>query len=127
LNTKLSVYVSTLRPERFDLKPAFLRFHKKLRHFFPTALHSANGVPRPPVGEAHLQSSLTHALPRYANASANFGMGDAIPLQHGADQFSLSVNDGKRVPLKTAFVYFEAAGLAVTHGVRHSSFIQIST
>src|SRR5713226_40619 len=127
LNTKLPVYVRTLPPERFHCKPAFLRFYKKLRHFFPTALHSANGVPRSPVGETHLQSSLTHALPRYADASSNFGMGDAIPLQHGADQFSLFVNNGKRVPLKTTFVYFEAAGLAVTHGVRHGSFIQVST
>jgi hypothetical protein len=54
-------------------------------------------------------------------------MGDAIPLQHGADQFSLSVKNGKRVPLKTALVKFEPAGLAVTLGVRHSSFIRIST
>jgi hypothetical protein len=54
-------------------------------------------------------------------------MGDAISLQHGADQFSLSVNNGKRVPVKTAFVKFEPAGLAVTHGVRHSSFIQVAT
>jgi hypothetical protein len=54
-------------------------------------------------------------------------MGDAIPLQHGADQFSLSVNSGKRVALKTAFVKLEPAGLAVTHGVRHGSFTQIST
>jgi hypothetical protein len=54
-------------------------------------------------------------------------MGDAIPLQHGADQFSLSVKNGERVPAKTAFVKFEPAGSAVTLGVRHSSFIQIST
>jgi hypothetical protein len=54
-------------------------------------------------------------------------MGDAIPLQHGADQFSLSVNNGKRVALKTALAKFEPAGLAETHGVRHSSFIQIAT
>src|SRR5260370_42054242 len=54
-------------------------------------------------------------------------MGDAIPLQHGADQFSLSVKNGERVPTKTAFVKFEPAGSAVTHGVRHSSFIQVST
>jgi hypothetical protein len=127
LNTKLPVYVSTRRPERFDCKPTFLRFHKKLSHFFPTALHSANGVPRSPVGETHLQSSLTHTLPRYPDAPGNFGMCDAIPLQHGADQFSFSVNNGKRVPLKTTFVYFEAARLAVTHGVRHGSFIQVST
>src|SRR5216684_3213915 len=127
LNTKPPVYVSTRRPERFDCKPAFLRFQKKLRHFFLAALHSANGVPRSPVGETHLQSSLTHAFPRYADASSNLGMGDAIPLQHGADQFSLSVNNGKRVPPKTTFVYFEAAGLAVTQVVRHSSFIQVST
>src|SRR5438876_6084484 len=53
-------------------------------------------------------------------------MGDAIPLQHGADQFSLSVNSGKGVPLKTAFVKLEPAGLAVTHGVRHGSFIQVA-
>jgi hypothetical protein len=46
-------------------------------------------------------------------------MGDAIPLQHGADQFSLSVNNGKRVPRKTTIVKLEPAGLAVTHGVRH--------
>jgi hypothetical protein len=104
LNTKLPVYVSTPPPERFDCKPAFLRFYKKLRHFFPTALHPANGVPRSSVRETHLQSSLTHTLPRQADASGNLGMGDAIPLQHGADQFSLSVNDGKRVPLKAAFV-----------------------
>src|SRR5229473_4558559 len=54
-------------------------------------------------------------------------MGDAIPLQHGADQFNLSVKNGKRVPPKTTFVKLEPAGLAVTHGVRHGSFIQIST
>src|SRR5260370_2994749 len=54
-------------------------------------------------------------------------MGDAIPLQHGADQFSLPVKNGKRVPLKTAFVYFEAADLAVTLVVRHGSFIRAST
>jgi len=54
-------------------------------------------------------------------------MGNAIPLQHGADQFSLSVNNGKRVPSKKAFVNFGPAGLAVTHEVRHGSFIQIST
>jgi len=56
LNTKLPIYESTRRPERFDCKPAFLRFQKKLRHFFPTALHSTNGVPGSPVGETHLQS-----------------------------------------------------------------------
>jgi len=56
LNTKLPVYVSTPGPERFDFKAAFLRLQKKLRHFFLTALHSANGVPRSPVGETHLQS-----------------------------------------------------------------------
>jgi hypothetical protein len=50
-------------------------------------------------------------------------MGNAIPLKHGADQFSLSVNNGKRVPPKKAFVNFEPAGLAVTHGVRRDSFI----
>jgi len=56
LNTKFPVYVTIPRPEQFDFKPAFLRLHKKLRHLFPTALHSANGVPRSPVGETHLQS-----------------------------------------------------------------------
>jgi hypothetical protein len=54
-------------------------------------------------------------------------MGNAIPLQHGADQFSLSVKNGKRVALKTAFVKLEPAGLAVTHGVRHGLFTQIVT
>ena len=127
LNTKLPVDVTTPPAKRFDFKPAFLRFHKKLCHFFLGALHSASGVPRSPVGETHLQSQLTHALPRYPEASGNFGMGDAIPLQHGAEQFRLSVNNGKRVPTKTAFVKLEPAGLAVTLGVRHSSFIQIST
>jgi hypothetical protein len=129
LKTNLPVYVSTPRPvpERFNLEPASLRFHKKLPHFFLGALDSANGVPRSPVGETHLQSYLTHAFPRQADASGNLGMGDAIPLQHGADQFSLSVNNGKRVARKTAFVKLEPAGLAVTHGVRHSSFIQIAT
>jgi hypothetical protein len=53
LNAKLPVYVSTLLAEQFDCKPVFLRMHKKLRHFFPTALHSANGVPGSPVGETH--------------------------------------------------------------------------
>jgi hypothetical protein len=54
-------------------------------------------------------------------------MGDAIPLQHGADQFAPSVNNGKRVALKTAIVKVEPAGLAVTFGGRHGSFTQIST
>jgi hypothetical protein len=104
-----------------------LRLHKKLRHFFSAALHSANGMPRSPVGETHLQSKLTDALPRYPDASGNFGMGNAIPLQHGADQLSFSVKNGKCVPLKTAIVKFEPAGLAVRHGVRLSSFTQIVT
>ena len=94
---------------------------QKLRHFFPTALDSANGMPRSPIGETHFQSQLTHAFPRQADASGNFGMGDAIALQHGADQFSLSVSNGKRVPLKTAVIKLKAAGLAVTYGVWHSS------
>ena len=56
LKTKFPVYVTAARPERFDGKPAFLRLQKKLRHFFLAALHSANGVPRSPVGETHEQS-----------------------------------------------------------------------
>ena len=126
LKTELSVYVSTPRPQRLNGKPAFLRFQKKLPHFFLTARRSANGVARSPVGETHLQSELTHALPRYPDASGNLSLGDAIPFQHRADQFSLSVNNGKRVPLKMAFVHLEPAGLAVTHVVRHGSFTQIS-
>jgi hypothetical protein len=54
-------------------------------------------------------------------------MGNAIPLQHGANQLTLSVKNGKRVPVKTAFVKFEPAGLAITPGVRHGSFIHIAT
>jgi hypothetical protein len=74
-----------------------------------------------------LQGSLAHALPRQPDASGNFGMGDAIPLQHGTDQFSLSVNNGTGVELKTALVKLEPASLAVTHGVWHGLFIQIVT
>src|SRR5882762_426327 len=50
-------------------------------------------------------------------------MGDAIPLQHGANQFSLSVIKGKPVPLETASAKFEPASLAVTQSVRHNPFI----
>jgi hypothetical protein len=53
-------------------------------------------------------------------------MGDAIALQHGAEEFSLPVNNGKRVKLKTAFVQLEPAGLAVTHGVRHGALVRIA-
>jgi hypothetical protein len=104
LNANLPVYAGALPPERFDFKPALLRFHKKLFHFFLLPLDPANGVPRFPVGETHLLSQLTDALARYPNAPGNLGLGDAIPRQHGADQFRLSVNQGKSVPLKPASV-----------------------
>lgn len=119
LNANLPVYACALPPERFDFEPALLRFHKKLFHFFLSALDSANGVPRFPVGETHLLSQLTDALARYAKAPGNVGLGDAIALQHGADQFRFSVNQGKSVPLKPASVYFEAADLAVTLVIGH--------
>ena len=127
LNTKLPVYVSTLFADRFHRESVFLRGNKKLRHFFPAPVHPANGMPRSPVGETHFQSQLTHALPRQTDASRNFGVGDAIALQHGTDQFTLSVNDGTRVQLKSALLELKPAGLAVTQGVGHGSFTQIAT
>src|SRR5258708_30478879 len=50
-------------------------------------------------------------------------MGHAIPLQHGANQFSLSVIKGKPVPHETASAKFQPASLAVTQSVRHNPFI----
>ena len=119
LNTKFSVYVTTLPAERFHGKSALLRGQKKLRHFFSASSQLANGMPRSPGGETHFQSDLAHALSGQADAPRNFGMCDAVAFQHSADQFAFSVKDGTRVPLESAFLKLELTGLAVTQGVRH--------
>jgi len=126
LNTKLPVYVSTPRPERSTANPRFCASTKTPPFLSCGApfgkWRAAISRRRNPFAE--LVDARAPALP---DASGNFGMGDAIALQHGADQFGFSVNNGKRVPLETALVKFEPAGLPVTHGVRHSPFIQIAT
>jgi len=48
-------------------------------------------------------------------------MGDASRSNMAADQFSFSVGNGKRVPLKTRVVKLKAARLAVKYGVWHSA------
>ena len=59
---------------------SFFRFHKKFPQRLLAPLYSANGVPRSPVGETHLQGDLTHALPRQVDAPGHLGLGQAIPV-----------------------------------------------